>query len=162
MENVYNIAITVLSALASIASISIGVIGFFTRSSQVLNVNDQSSDSMHDELYSELKKAKRRYLSNKVLYYTLSSISIIGGVMVSTVYFNEAFNEQIGIIGLFILLSSLLILIFRPLEKYQQANRDMSFLKRVERDYLCIDNIQEKITFLRGKLNEYDNRPIAD
>lgn len=161
MGNVYNIAITVLSVLTVIASLA-GVIGFFTRPSKTLNVNDQPSDSMHDELVSELKKAKRRYFLNKILYYSLSSISVIGGVMVSTVYFNQAFNEQIGIIGFFILLSSLVILVFRPMEKYQQANRDISFLKRVERDYLCIDNIQEKITFLRGKLNEYDNRPVAD
>lgn len=161
MGNVYNIAITVLSVLTVIASLA-GVIGFFTRPSKTLNVNDQPSDSMHDELVSELKKAKRRYFLNKILYYSLSSISVIGGVMVSTVYFNQAFNEQIGIIGFFILLSSLVILVFRPMEKYQQANRDISFLKRTERDYLCNEDVQEKNTFLREKLNEYDNRPVAD
>ena len=161
MGNVYNIAITVLSVLTAIGSLA-GVIGFFTRPSKTLNVNDQPSDSMHDELVSELKKAKRRYFLNKILYYSLSSISVIGGVMVSTVYFNQAFNEQIGIIGFFILLSSLVILVFRPMEKYQQANRDISFLKRTERDYMCIEDIQEKNTFLREKLNEHDNRSLAD
>lgn len=161
MGIVYNIAITVLSVLTAIGSLA-GVIGFFTRPSKTLNVNDQPSDSMHDELVSELKKAKRRYFLNKILYYSLSSISVIGGVMVSTVYFNQAFNEQIGIIGFFILLSSLVILVFRPMEKYQQANRDISFLKRTERDYMCIEDIQEKNTFLREKLNEHDNRSVAD
>lgn len=162
MENVYGIAIAVMAVLGALASLVGFLIPITNRPSKTLNVNDQSSDSMHDEFVSELKKAKRRYFLNKVFYYSLSSISVIGSVMVSTVYFNQAFNEQIGIFGFFILLSSLVILVFRPMEKFQQAKRDMLFLKRAERDYMILEDVQDRNTFLRKILNEYDNRPILD
>lgn len=162
MENVYNIAATVMSILGAVSALVGILITTINRPSETLNVNEPSVDSMHDELVSELKKAKRRYFLNKVFYYTLSSISVIGSVMVSTVYFNQTYNEQIGIIGLFILLSSLVILVFRPMEKYQQAKRDMSFLKRAKREFMFMKNDFEKNEFLRKILDEYDNRSLSD
>lgn len=159
--NIYEITSLVLSIMTGMAAL-VSLLIPTSQSSPKLNVNDQSIDSLYDELNIELKKAKRRYILNKFLYFILSFISIIGGIIVSTVYFNNSFNEQIGIIGFFILISSLLLLFFRPMEKYQQAKRDMAFLKMTERNYKCIDDIQEKNTFLREKLNEYDKRSISD
>lgn len=150
-----------MGVLSGVVLIMVGL-SIINQSPTKLPANEQSADSLHDELKNELKKAEKRYLFNKVLYYFLSTISIIGGIMVSTVYFNKTFSKQIGVFGLFILLSSVIILIFRPMEKFQQAKWDQSFLKKTERDYMCIEDVQEKNIFLREKLNEYDNRPVAD
>ena len=161
MGNVYFIASIVSGVLIGITLILSGL-SLINQSQTIFHANERSVDSLYDDLCKELNKAKKRFLINKIIYYSLSTISIIGGIMVSTVYFNKTFSEQIGVFGLFILLSSVIILIFRPQEKYQQANRDKIVLKSIERDYLCIENTQEKNTFLREKLNEYDKRPIAD
>ena len=120
-----------------------------------------SADSLYEELNYELNRAKTRRTMNQVANMLLSLISIIGGILVSTVYFQDSFTKQIGTIGFLILISSLLRLFFRPLENYQRAKRDVVFLKVAERGYWGLDNPDKATTYLRKKLNEYDQLSLS-
>lgn len=156
MEKLYYIG-SYLSALLGVISVVMGVIGtIIGRTSPQFNIDDNSKDTLYEELNSELKRAKRRLWLHQIVYYSLSTISVIGGILISTVYFYETFTKQIGIMGFFILLSTLLMLFIRPNENYQRAKEDLIFLKKTERDYQCFDEAQKATYFLRKKLNEYD------
>lgn len=156
MEKLYYIG-SYLSALLGVISVVMGVIGtIIGRTSPKFNIDDNSKDTLYEELNSELKRAKRRLWLYQIVYYSLSTISVIGGILISTVYFYETFTKQIGIMGFFILLSTLLMLFIRPNENYQRAKEDLIFLKKTERDYQCFDEAQKATYFLRKKLNEYD------
>ena len=156
MEKLYYIG-SYLSALLGVISVVMGVIGtIIGRASPQFNIDDNSKDTLYEELNSELKRAKRRLWLYQIVYYSLSTISVIGGILISTVYFYETFTKQIGIMGFFILLSTLLMLFIRPNENYQRAKEDLIFLKKTERDYQCFDEAQKATYFLRKKLNEYD------
>ena len=120
-----------------------------------------SADSLYEELNYELKRAKTRRTMNQIAHKLLSLISIIGGILVSTVYFQDSFSKQIGTIGFLILVSSLLRLFFHPLENYQRAKREVVFLKVAERDYRGVDNPVKATTYLRKKLNEYDQLSLS-
>ena len=156
MEKLYYIG-SYLSALLGVISVVMGVIGtIIGRTSPQFNIDDNSKDTLYEEFNSELKRAKRRLWLYQIVYYSLSTISVIGGILISTVYFYETFTKQIGIMGFFILLSTLLMLFIRPNENYQRAKEDLIFLKKTERDYQCFDEAQKATYFLRKKLNEYD------
>ena len=156
MEKLYYIG-SYFSALLGVISVVMGVIGtIIGRTSPQFNIDDNSKDTLYEELDSELKRAKRRLWLYQIVYYSLSTISVIGGILISTVYFYETFTKQIGIMGFFILLSTLLMLFIRPNENYQRAKEDLIFLKKTERDYQCFDEAQKATYFLRKKLNEYD------
>lgn len=156
MEKLYYIG-SYFSALLGVISVVMGVIGtIIGRTSPQFNIDDNSKDTLYEELNSELKRAKRRLWLYQIVYYSLSTISVIGGILISTVYFYETFTKQIGIMGFFILLSTLLMLFIRPNENYQRAKEDLIFLKKTERDYQCFDEAQKATYFLRKKLNEYD------
>lgn len=156
MEKLYYIG-SYLSALLGVISVVMGVIGtIIGRTSPQFNIDDNSKDTLYEELNSELKRAKRRLWLYQIVYYSLSTISVIGGILISTVYFYETFTKQIGIMVFFILLSTLLMLFIRPNENYQRAKEDLIFLKKTERDYQCFDEAQKATYFLRKKLNEYD------
>ena len=156
MEKLYYIG-SYLSALLGVISVVMGVIGtIIGRTSPQFNIDDNSKDTLYEELNSELKRAKRRLWLYQIVYYSLSTISVIGGILISTVYFYETFTKQIGIMGFFILLSTVLMLVIRPNENYQRAKEDLIFLKKTERDYQCFDEAQKATYFLRKKLNEYD------
>lgn len=156
MEKLYYIG-SYLSAVLGVISVVMGVIGtIIGRTSSQFNIDDNSKDTLYEELNSELKKAKRRLWLYQIVFFLLSTISVIGGILISTVYFYETFTKQIGIMGFLILLSTLLMLFIRPMENYQRAKKDFIFLKKTERDYQCIDEAQKATYFLRNKLNEYD------
>jgi len=161
MENLYEIG-GYLSALFGMIGVVTSIIGkIIERKPHQLNANDYPTDALCEELEHELKRAKKRCWLYQITYYSLSSISVIGSILVSTVYFHETFTKQIGMIGFFILLSTLLMLFIRPMEKYQQAKRNIAFLKKTERDYKCIDETQKANCFLRKKLNEYDKTTMS-
>lgn len=161
MEKLYEIGVY-LSALFGMMSVVTSIIGkIIGRKPHQLNANDYSADALCEELEHELKRAKKRYWLYQITYYSLSFISVIGSILVSTVYFHETFTKQIGMIGFFILLSTLLMLFICPMEKYQQAKRNIAFLKKTERDYKCIDETQKANCFLRKKLNEYDKTTMS-
>ena len=159
-----------LGAYVSIALAIIGIVAsvfsfLLTKEKEHrLNANTPSGDSLREQLGDGLTSAKRRYYLNQIAHYSLSIISIIGGILISTVYFHQMFPKQIGIMGFLILISSLLRLFFRPLERSQRAKRDLVFLKKLERDYnqRCIDDPSKATSFLTKKLNEYDDLSLSD
>lgn len=162
MEKLYDIG-GCLSAILGVIGIAVSIVGMaMGRTFPPLNANDHSLETWCEELEHELNRAKKRCWLYQIAYYSLSSISVIGGILVSTVYFYETFTKQIGLIGFFILLSTLLMLFIRPMEKYQRARKNYAFLKKTERDYKCIDATQKAICFLRKKLNEYDKTTMSD
>lgn len=127
-----------------------------------VDADASSADSLYEELNYELNRAKTRRTTNQIAHKLLSLISIIGGILVSTVYFQDSFSKQIGTIGFLILVSSLLRLFFHPLENYQRAKRDVVFLKVAVRDYRGFDNHDKAATYLRKKLNEYDQLSLSE
>lgn len=135
---------------------------FYAHGSPDLCANESPNRALRKELECELENAKKRRGIYGALYYILSSISIIGGIIISTVYFKDVFGNEIGVIGLFILLSTLLMLFVRPTENYQQAKRDCAFLKKAEREYKCLDDQQQIINYLKGILNEYSTNKSLD
>ena len=180
MEKLYDIG-GCLSAILGVIGIAVSIVGMaMGRTFPPLNANDHSLETLCEELehefnfqsalndnitsitFSLIIFAKKRCWLYQIAYYSLSSISVIGGILVSTVYFYETFTKQIGLIGFFILLSTLLMLFIRPMEKYQRARKNYAFLKKTERDYKCIDETQKAICFLRKKLNEYDKTTMSD
>lgn len=168
MELIYNVTLSVICMLLLVSMvISVWIYFHFyklERDTPTLCSCDanyvRSSESLSEELEKELKHATTRYKLHRLIYYFLSLISIIGGIMVSTMYFQVTFPKQVGLAGFFILLASIFTLFYRPAEKYKCAREDTAFLKRAKRVYLRVSDIDiyQANRLLEKKLAEYDHR----
>lgn len=163
MESLYNItlyiACTLLSGIVSIWTYIYFIAQENTSNLQACDGESASSfKSLPEELENELKQATHRYKLHKCAYYLLSSFSIVGSIMVSTVYFQETFHKQVGLMGFLILISTILTLLYRPIEKYRSAIEDVAFLKKAKRDYQSNTDTLKANTLLRKRLAEYDLR----
>ena len=168
MELIYNVALSVICVLLFVTIvISVWIYFHFynlEKDTPTLCCCDlnrvRSSESLSEELEIELKHATTRYKLHRLIYYFLSLISIIGGIVVSTMYFQVTFPKQVGSVGFVILLSSIFTLFYRPAEKYKRAREDTAFLKSAKRHYLRVSGIDvsKANELLERKLAEYDRK----
>ena len=94
MEKLYNIG-GCLSAILGVIGIAVSIVGMaMERTLPQLNANDHSIETLCEELKHELNRAKKRCWLYQIAHYSLSSISVIGGILVSTVYFYDTFTKQ--------------------------------------------------------------------
>lgn len=145
----------VLLVFASCIHIYANVLG---KEKQKFYATESSSDSLYEELVAALNKTEKRCKYYKIAYYTLTIVNVIGGVSISTVFIHQVLPFCIGGAGLFVLISSLIILILRPEEKLYRTKSEIAFLKKTKNKYESMSDKNKAKTYLLKNLNEFEDR----